>query len=44
MQRWLVFAAIMALLCFLYPPLLGFCFSVAAFYALTFFFRQIISG
>lgn len=44
MQPWLVFAVLISILCLVYPPLIGFCSGVFAFFAVSFVVFKLLGG
>jgi hypothetical protein len=44
MQPWLVFAVLISILCLVYPPLIGFCSGVFAFFAVSFVVFKVLGG
>lgn len=44
MQPWLVFGVLISVLCLVYPPLIGFCSGVAAFFVMSFVVLKVIGG
>ena len=44
MQPLLVFGFVISVLCLFYPPLIGFCFGVAAFFVMSFLVFKVLGG